>query len=364
MTTAILEPAATQAARFRVGELKDGAFAAVKAHFKNHKDAIDILNFLDFLAQNNSVSADDLELPITKGVELEWNLDRASVTKLFFSHLEEREAAGKAKAVLPNEAAQKELIKAMNQRAQNFVAQVEREVADLRARATVRMNEAMFLLSSAFTKREELNAIRGKDTSWRITSLMEGLPATNWDFMRSSGALIYFVSRTDVILRHIDKTAGLHYELNCGKFMLRFDLTNMSVKMFCHERNAPSHEGETNLHPHISTSGTVCWGNASDAVGIAMTNGDILKILQIIDNMLPHYNPSSPYITIEDFKTALGRRDKREREKHAQKEKQKEAAATAAPGGNAEDIDILDDEPDFVDDIGWDNDADEERDDE
>lgn len=122
MSTATLEVVSTgepppqvdaSAQGVRVGDLKAGAFTRTKKDFKNSTEAINILNFLDFLAQNNNASADDLLLPVEKG---EWKLTRAEATKLFFSHLEKATEEAKANIKLPDDDAKKAIAKAMGDR--------------------------------------------------------------------------------------------------------------------------------------------------------------------------------------------------------------------------------------------------------
>lgn len=366
MTTATLEradaPTASQAVDpppqpYKLGDLKAGAFAAVRSDFKNPKDAIDIINFIDFLAQNNSTSADELEMPFLKGDKHEWTLDRAAATKLFFGHMEKQEAEGKKNVILPDAAAQEAIGAAMKARLVDGSRTVKERIRAKKAEADAFMLNVQSCLSQARKLQEEIDAISGMDPAERIKAVVEKLAGTNWNFHKFGGNTLEFISRSDVMLRHIDPKAGFHYELNCGKFRLCVSLSNMQIKVYGHERTAYAEYDCAFIHPHISSTSSICWGNGADTAHEAQVSGDIIKLIQLIDNLLPHYNADSPYIKIEEFKRKLEKRDEREKKKHEEKEKAAKAGAT--PGATPEapaaglDLDILDDEPEFTDDIEW-----------
>lgn len=358
MTTAVLEradvtaPAAEPPKNLTVRDLKAGAFSRVKEDFKNPADAIEILNYIDFLAQNNSMSADDLELPfLNDGTKKEWKLDRAETTKLFFGHVEAKSEELKKNVKLPDEAARAAILAAANTRKEASKRRIVDQEKNHIRQATEYYQHAQNQLGEARKMREQIELMEGTDDTKRLQELVDGIAATNWNFHEFKNGYMFFVSRSDIILRHIEPKAGLNYELNCGKFKLEIKMDNMSVRMLAFERCVPAGAPFTNIHPHVNTSGGVCFGNGEATAAEARVSGDILKMLRLLDALLPNYG-EVPFIGIKDFKRAIDYRDRLERENYG-KAKEGEKGAPQSPEA-IDDQEILDDEPDFTDeDIEW-----------
>ena len=58
---------------------------------------------------------------------------------------------------------------------------------------------------------------------------------------------------------------------------------------------------EGNVHPHVSTGGRVCWGEALLEVEGLFKKGDIIGILSLVEAVLCQYNDDSPYTSLQDF---------------------------------------------------------------
>lgn len=299
--------------------LKEGNYALAKSRFSNPKDAINIALFIDFMAGNNNANVDDLVFP-DQGSE--WKLTREEATKLFFSHLESRTAAvDPFKEISESE---KQNIEASYRSI--YEGKMESLKADMEihvSKATDLQARAVESLRIAREKRCEIDIISGKNILDGFNSIISGLSSTNWNFHRMRGGILEFVSRSDIILRHIDQKAGLHYEINCGRFLASFGVKDSSFKILPHKNTTKLLYENDYIHPHISRLGNVCWGNASDASNDAMVNGDVITLLKLLDNMLPHYNSESPYIAIDRFAEWARIRDERLSESHEQEIKEK-----------------------------------------
>lgn len=59
-------------------------------------------------------------------------------------------------------------------------------------------------------------------------------------------------------------------------------------------------------HPHVSSSGELCWNGYDEQARIYHQSGDFLALRDLIDNLLQTYNSHSPYITLEDWENGLG----------------------------------------------------------
>ncbi len=336
-------PPPEQPKGIKVSDLKAGAFTGAKDLFSNSATAIEILNFIEFLGQNNSMSVDDLEIPYKPGEKTEWKLTRAEATKLFFGYQEAKATDIKSKIIVPNLDAQKAIGVAMKSRLANSLESIKNTVKDNMRQAGDYDRAALDYLTRARKAQEQLEDMTNFDPAKRIQDVIEQLQFTNWNFHKFHSNCLEFVSRSDVMLRHIEPKAGINYELNCGKYLARINLSSMTMSMLRYERNAPT---TCVPHPHVKSDGHICFGNAADAYNKAVVAGDIVALLKILDAMLPNYNPASPYTSIENFKIALQERDRLEKEAYGKKNKTGEDVAIT-------DQDILDDEPEFHDDIEW-----------
>jgi len=59
-------------------------------------------------------------------------------------------------------------------------------------------------------------------------------------------------------------------------------------------------------HPHVNSNGEICWNGHDDFAKACHHAGDFLALRDLIGNLLGTYNPSSPYITLEDWENGLG----------------------------------------------------------
>ena len=59
-------------------------------------------------------------------------------------------------------------------------------------------------------------------------------------------------------------------------------------------------------HPHVDHRGEICWNNHEEMAQAYHREGDFLALRDLIDNLLHTYNPSSPYINLEDWEYGLG----------------------------------------------------------
>lgn len=346
MTTVVTEVAGAAPATdemVSVGYLKEGGYYKTKEEFSNAADAQEILLYIDFLCQNNATSVDDMKLPFKPGEKNKvWKLSRAEVNDLFFSHLEKKKADEKSNVRLPDEDERKLILNHLkNQKLRykrNIQDEVDGHIIDLRET----MDAVNGYIEKIRDKRSILESDDGILEEERLRKLIEELPSTNWDFNQITSSHISFVNRSEVILRHSNPSAGLNYELNCGKFLCEIHLASMNVRMRRHKRNAPTR----NPHPHVHRDGDVCFGNGADAYNDARINGDILTILKLLDRMLPNYG-GNPYVSLEDLMKDLEKRDALEREEYGKKEKAKSGKSGSS---DSEEEEILDDEPGFEDD--------------
>lgn len=316
----------------RVGELKANGYSLAKSKFKNTDSVFEILNYIDFLAMNNSTSADELELP-EQGEE--WKLTKAEANDLFFGYIEKK---GKEVNLLGDRA--KSVVDSyIIQRQSRITSEIESRIEDFIYRYNDHNRQLFDLMRKIRDNRHRLEIIKSSSDNGSdliVSGIDEAIKQTNFDFLEVDGRKIVFVHRADLILRYINPSAGIRYELNCGKFQVSIDFSSMNVEVTGYSNYVPNNIN-AHIHPHIDNEGGICWGNASQDYRDAAQVGDVGKILRIIDALLQTYNEDSPYISINMFAQCINERDERERIKHETPQEEEECE------------EVFDDEEDFED---------------
>lgn len=338
--------AAATATKLKVGELKANGYVRAR-EFKNAKEAMELLNYIDFLAMNNAINVDDLELPIEETKDQTWKLDRAEINALFFGHAEKKKEQEAKDTVLPPDDVKKAISNLAKSRKENAIA---------RYKATVQARMDDFnsywlnceqMIAQAKAAQDSINQLEGVDNSEKmLQNILDTLKVTNWNFLQFDRThnFIKFVNRSDLILRYIVPQSGIRYETNCGKLLVTINLNNMEVRVAGFERAMPSSIGRY-IHPHVSGN-TVCWGNAAATQRDAAIAGDIATILKLLDSLLQNYNEASPYIRIDEFDRQIKMKEEQERRAYG---KAQQAAQARTTEDEFFDEDVFDDEPEFVD---------------
>lgn len=126
---------------------------------------------------------------------------------------------------------------------------------------------------------EQINA----EKKWKLTSI------------DTAARKITFTMVNDCILTHSRPEQGVSITANLGKMSatINFGKEEVIVKG---PRNRRGY-----CHPHISSWGDVCWGNAQEMFKEAMVNYNIKNILHALYLLLHEYNEDSVYIGIHEF---------------------------------------------------------------
>lgn len=112
-----------------------------------------------------------------------------------------------------------------------------------------------------------------------------------------SGAEGYveFTTVNDCIVKHKNEAAKVYITVNLGKFKLVVDISRNKVYVRKHMGNT---EVDGYFHPHVAGDGSVCWGNARDAISAALEQCDVYKIVNTLLILLSEYNDESPYVSL------------------------------------------------------------------
>jgi hypothetical protein len=125
-----------------------------------------------------------------------------------------------------------------------------------------------------------------------------------WEFLElRDGHMLRFKTRQDVFMTHKNPAAGVDITLNFGKFIAQFDLDRFIIKVYECERNITV---SGYYHPHIASSGNVCWGDAGAQVTSHLATHKIVEVMTLLATILTSYNSENPYQANEGFQTEAG----------------------------------------------------------
>jgi hypothetical protein len=127
-----------------------------------------------------------------------------------------------------------------------------------------------------------------------------------WTFIGvTNGTRIEFATRANVVLTHKNQAAGIDMNVNFGKFKASFNILDSSLRVYGIGGNI---DVNGYPHPHIQEprTGGICWGTASNAATKALAACTFVEPMTLLATVLSHYNPDSPYISMERFVAKVG----------------------------------------------------------
>lgn len=113
------------------------------------------------------------------------------------------------------------------------------------------------------------------------------------------GVSLYFITEP-IKCGHTIRAKGWNHWVDLGRFLVIIHLGpqnwNIEVKEFSGNVNSDGY-----IHPHISSSGEVCWGTASEPLNEAYNRSDLSNMLAILYSTMTQYNHANPFICLFDF---------------------------------------------------------------
>lgn len=101
-----------------------------------------------------------------------------------------------------------------------------------------------------------------------------------------------------VVCSHIDKSIGVDLRVPMGSYLIQIDLQSCTPRVYEGEDNL---QCWGNIHPHVSSSNEVCWGNAKNTYYKARAEFKLATIMIALYQILQTYNPESPYCPLVNF---------------------------------------------------------------
>lgn len=130
------------------------------------------------------------------------------------------------------------------------------------------------------------------DGYWKYEGMNED---NDLKFMSNNSACIY------------DLDEGNTKMINLGCIGVLISVKNLSFKFYRGERTVLA---DGFFHPHISSGGYLCLGNAVASWEEALANLDIHKMMKIAETIITNYNPGNPYVMYSRFEDKIKQNQK------------------------------------------------------
>lgn len=257
------------------------------------------VQYIETLANSTNTKMEPWDLSVIfgtgKGNELV--TDKIEINKRFFSKVEELKTNTPAHVFSLETRIQGQidnLTRAHNERATNEIKRSRDQQIRSASDFGVRMNAAM-----EEARRLELNlmAIEGRQStiSGQISRLIQ---EPYWEFHELNGALLYLVTKNDLILTQKNTAANLDLRVNVGKFKLEINLNALQLRVLAHSDNL---NVNNYYHPHVTPQGSICWGTAAGVITQKLPKGELYDSVKLLEGVLSNYNDGNPYVHLADF---------------------------------------------------------------
>jgi hypothetical protein len=120
-----------------------------------------------------------------------------------------------------------------------------------------------------------------------------------WQFITIDGPNAVFATTQPVIQKYVNPSANINISVNLGVIVAKIDLTEKSIRC---ERGLSclsiisSSSRASYFHPHISSTGDICWGDASSDASNYLVNNNFYELFTLLQALLITYEPSNPYM--------------------------------------------------------------------
>ena len=158
-------------------------------------------------------------------------------------------------------------------------------------------------LGEIIEQQQELNLNFGRSVDFCADNITETVKTTIaaladnnfYEFIGFSERYTYLLTQP-IELRLYEPHRGLDITRQMGRFTVCIPHGKGQPKV-----RAGLHNYDTDyIHPHVSASSTICWGNVANHWQNLLLSGDYSGLLQLIQDLLTNYNPESPYQALQD----------------------------------------------------------------
>lgn len=268
---------------------------------------IDIVRYIEHLASSTGIDISDWNILETfgKGVGNELHTNRREINRRFFNKYRQIQNENPPQAFTLEARIQEELDNAARQLVTQQIecAKIEHDNALSQAHRAYR--RYLEQLAHAFERNQLIAGISRKTTDIGAqvkTIIQEGF----WDYHSLEGTELTFITKNDVVCRHVNRSANIDIQVNLGKFRAIYDLRRGFVRVYGHENNidlrSDNSRGTDGLvHPHVS-SGDICWGRSGQTANRLMSQCELPELFRLLANLLMDYCDDNPYAHLYSFR--------------------------------------------------------------
>ncbi len=178
------------------------------------------------------------------------------------------------------------------------ILRLKKLVTDQRSRAEGYFQEAQGFLERMAQAQRELEAFDASESKSGITAQVEKILSNPFYKLKAtSGNLIEFITEP-IFMHHKDTNQGIDMKVNFGKFTVIWAVENNSFKVRAGEGNTLV---DGYIHPHVSSDGDVCLGNAGSAFTQAIQAQEFYKVFEIFQAIFHSYNSGSPFKRLDQW---------------------------------------------------------------
>ena len=224
---------------------------------------------------------------------LECGADKVGINKIFFPY-------HAANPVKPGEVTreQVELLDSMvTPRTSPAYLEAERRHRDLIASAEARARDVHNYVTHAAAEWVKMEQILG-NTALPMSGKVKEILAGGWYTLKNVTPEWVKFMTPPINIKHYNAQANIHQDVLMGSYEVQYRPRNGELRVY---EGAGNHTVGGYIHPHIDTSGSVCWGNARAVSLKALTEFNPKEALEALQVILQNYNSESPYVSLQRY---------------------------------------------------------------
>jgi hypothetical protein len=271
------------------------------------KEQFEALIYIEKLAAMTSTKIDGWNIIETFGVSadtLSVTTDRGEINKRFFAKREAQPVVQPlvtTKFTLPQEMLAK-IDKVYSDRVAQRKREVEERLILHKRNADTHNNRLHESLLQIRETQRQIDEIGLADDKADFTQEVEAVCNSSfWELWDCTTQSIEWVSRGDLLLEQVNKSAKIDIKVNLGRVRVRLSPNTLDLRVLPHWNNL--HDSRR-FHPHVYGDGRICWGSAEGEYHELLPKLKISKIMDTLANLLSKYNPDSPINSLGHYVSA------------------------------------------------------------
>jgi hypothetical protein len=203
-----------------------------------------------------------------------------------------------------------ELVKMLNEKAKDISTFVSNKSALIREEEQRiegslifiqrKSQEMMSRYENIYRSRQRIIEISSSDMSTPIVSALKLLDGSDFITYKSHTLGTNFLSisfKTEPIIIN----RGMDNELYVGTYIIKFKFGKSGHRVYVHCDNDNIFHKDY-YHPYVDTSGSICWGNATNQAGELLTDFKFTELIGLLKQLLTTYSDdTTPWMSLNKF---------------------------------------------------------------